>query len=181
MIKHKIGILLSGFGGQGIVLAGQILGQAGVVSGLQAAQSSSYGSEARGSACKSEVILSPNPIIYPRVLKPDILYVMSQQGYDRFAPSVAENGRIYYDDSMVKPGDSSGVKKFGIPAIETATNEIGRKIVGNIIFLGAIVKHTGILDIEALDEALKQSLPEKIIDMNIRALRLGYMLADNLG
>ena len=176
MTNSKTAVIFAGFGGQGIVLAGYILGYAGVIAGLQVAQSASYGSEARGSACRSEVILSTTRITYPKVKQPDILGVMSQQGYILLASKVSAGGKIFYDKSLVNPDDKITIAHLGVPATDMALREIGRKIVANIIFLGAIVKHSAIVDTDFLQEAVSKVLPLKIRDMNIEALKIGCQL-----
>ena len=174
MMENQKNIMFCGFGGQGILLAGVILGKAAVFDGLNAAQAASYGAEARGSACRSEVIISRDRIVWPHIEYADILGVMSQQGYDRFWRKLSENeGVIFYDSALVKFDESLPYKQEGIPATEQAIKELGNKITANIVFLSALVKATGIVSAEGLEKAVRDSVPERFLDVNLEALRIG--------
>ena len=168
-------IMFCGFGGQGIVLIGVILGRAAVNDGLNVAQAASYGSEARGSATSSEVIISREKIIYPHIRQADILGAMNQQGYDKFhAKVVKQSGIIAYDESMVRIDRTLPYTQVGFPATETAIKEFDKKMTANIIFLSAIVKMTGMVSKEGLKAAIIENVPEKYTVLNLRALELGW-------
>ena len=168
-------VMFCGFGGQGIVLAGVILGRAAVNDGLNVAQAASYGSEARGSATSSEVIISREKIIYPHIRQADILGAMNQQGYDKFHSKVVKHsGIIAYDESMVQIDHTLPYKQVGFPATETAIKELDKKMTANIIFISAIVKMTGIISKDALKAAVIEYVPEKYTELNMRALELGW-------
>jgi len=170
-------VMLCGFGGQGIVLAGLILGKAAVIQGLNAAQSTSYGSESRGSACRSEVIIASTNIIYPHVRKADILGVMSQAGFDKFRHKLTEkSGVLFYDSSLVKVDDNAAKQAIGLPVTEIAVQKLEKKIVANLVFLAAIVKRTNVVSIDALKSAVRQLVPEKFLDLNLRAVKEGEFL-----
>lgn len=174
-------VMFCGFGGQGIVLAGVILGRAGINDGLNVAQAASYGSEARGSATRSEVILSREKIIYPHIRQADILGAMNQQGYDKFNPKVAKHsGIIAYDDSMVQIDHTLPFTQVGFPATETAIKELDKKMTANIIFISAIVKMTGMVSKDALKSAIEEYVPEKYVELNMRALELGWGMGGNI-
>ncbi len=114
-MAEVMGVRLAGFGGQGIVLAGLLLGEAGTIDGKFVAGSNSYGAQARGSACKAEVILSEEPIDYPHVIVADILVAMSQGAYDLFSREVKEPaGLILYDRTRVKANEALKLRQVGI-------------------------------------------------------------------
>jgi len=106
-------ICLCGFGGQGVILAGMILGYAAINDGKWVAGSNSYGAQARGGSARSEVVISENPITYPHVIKADILIVMSQTAYDQYIQDLAEQGAlVLYDDMIVHPRDMHGAVSY---------------------------------------------------------------------
>lgn len=173
-MSDATGVMLCGFGGQGIVLAGVILGNAAVYDGLNAAQAASYGSEARGSACRSEVIVAKGQIVYPHIREADILGVMSQNGYDRFHPRLKKGGLLAYDSSLVKIDESLLCRQAAIPATEKAVSELETRITANVVFLAAIASLSGIVSRTALEKAVRESVPEKFLQVNLRALEIGW-------
>ena len=177
MVKQ---IRLCGFGGQGIVLAGVILGQAGVLDGKNAAQSSSYGAEARGSACKSEVVISDDWIDYPHVLKADILIAMSQPAYNKYSCDVREGGVIFHDEELVKPSARIGFPHFPVPATQRAVEDFDNRLVANTILLAAVVKATGIVTPRALQLALENTIDVKHLELNKKAIDLGFDLGSTV-
>jgi len=176
-MKGQRNVMLCGFGGQGIVLAGQILGKAAVIAGLNVAQSTSYGAESRGSACRSEVIISSDKIIYPHIRKADILGLMSQAGYDKFRGKLDEkSGILFYDSALVKVESPSLNRLIALPATEIAIQKLGKKIVANLIFLAAIVKQTDIVSLEVLRIAVRELVPERFLILNLQAVNVGEEL-----
>ena len=171
-------IRIAGTGGMGVVLAGVILGRAAVLyGGLDAVQTQSYGSEARGTAAKSEVIISSNPIKYPKVRKSDILVAMSQKAFDMFASDIREGSTIIVDEDIVdssnQPVDCKIIK---IPAMRTA-DELGRRMIANMVMLGAVAKISGIIEIEDIENAVADMVPVNTIEINKKALDAGASLA----
>ena len=174
-------VRLCGYGGQGIVLAGVILGHAGVLDGKYAAQSSSYGAEARGSACKSEVVISDEWIDFPHVLKTDTLIAMSQPAYDKYCCDVVgEGGVIFHDEELVKPNAQIGVSHFPIPATQRALEVFDNRLVANTVLLASVVEATGIVSPLSLKVALEQNIGEKHVEINKKALDLGFDLGSKL-
>jgi 2-oxoglutarate ferredoxin oxidoreductase subunit gamma len=170
-------VRLCGFGGQGIILAGTILGYAGVNDDKWVTGSNSYGAAARGGACRSEVIISDKPISFPYVIKADILIAMSQRAYDEYITDVnRENGIVIYDQHLVSITEISHLKQVGIPATRTAVTELDNKQVANIIILGAAVKMTKIVSRDALISAIKSNVPTELQALNLRAVELGFKL-----
>lgn len=167
-------IRFCGFGGQGVVLLGEILGHAAMLSGKWAAQSSSYGAEARGSVSSSEVIISDSWIAYPKVEEVDILVALSQNAYDQFISRVQPQGLVLFDSSLVVP--QAEERHHAVPATQRAREELGNPIVANMLMLGALVEMTRIVPKEKLLEAMQARLPSSFWDLNVRAEELGCEL-----
>ena len=130
-------ILITGFGGQGIVLAGRILGKAAVLGdNKESTLVQAYGPEARGGACSAQVIISEEAIHYPYVRRPHILVCMSQSGFDKFIDQLNEGGTLLIDQDLVKPRGYNG-PVFAIPSTRMA-EELGRKMMANIIAAEAL-------------------------------------------
>ncbi len=171
-------ILICGFGGQGVLFAGELLGRAGMRAGMEAAQSASYGAEARGSACHAGVVLSSEQIPYPKVRRPDLLMAMSQAGYDKFVPSVESGGTVIYDADLVKPKQIEGIGQVSVGATAAAT-ELGRRGIANVVMVSAAVALTGIIPREALRQALEEQSPSAYLDVNLNALEAGWKMRES--
>ncbi len=175
--RHITQVRIGGFGGQGVVLAGVLLGHAAVRDGLWASGSNAYGAQARGGAARSEVVLSDGPIAFPHVLRADVLVAMSQTAYDAFSGQLAERGaRVVYDAGLVTPGPLEGVGHVGIPATDSAVTELENRQVANIVLLGAAAVVTGVVRKEALETAVREQVPARFLDLNLRALERGFEL-----
>ena len=135
--KTRQEVMCGGFGGQGIVTAGFITGQAAVVyDGKEATLTQVYGPEARGSACYSGVVISEGDISYPYLLNPEIMVIMSQEAYEKFLPRLQVGGMLIVDSTIVKPDElAEKYRLYKVPATETA-EKLGRRIVANVILLG---------------------------------------------
>jgi len=170
-------VRLSGLGGQGILLAGALLGEAGVLEGRSVSGSNSYGAQARGSGCKSEIIFADDPIDYPHLTTADYLVAMSQGTYDLYAEEVREDtGVILYDDGLVKPKRDLKVKQIGIPATEQAMKALNNKQAANIVLLGAFIEITNIVSSGAIQKAMKIHVSERFRDLNLKAFEMGLEL-----
>ncbi|WP_456474437.1 2-oxoacid:acceptor oxidoreductase family protein, partial [Candidatus Pyrohabitans sp.] len=155
----RVEVRFSGFGGQGIVTAGIILARAASIhDGMQAVQTQSYGPEARGGASKSEVIISDQEILYPKVLRPDIFVVMSGQAMQKYIGELKKDGVIIYDSSLIKTPPEKG-RAYAVPATLLAKRELGKTIVANIILLGALTSITQVVSREAMEKAVLESVP----------------------
>jgi 2-oxoglutarate ferredoxin oxidoreductase subunit gamma len=170
-IELKIG----GFGGQGVILSGQVIGKAAALfGGKHSAMTQSFGPEARGSACSSQVIVSSDPILYPYVRRPDILVVMSQEAYEKFSPALNPEGMLVYESELVSLGEGmAGVKKAGIPSTRIA-EELGRKIVSNIVMTGFFTAVTDVVSRDAMEQAVRDSVPPGTERLNLAAFGRGY-------
>jgi 2-oxoglutarate ferredoxin oxidoreductase subunit gamma len=176
-LSKRIEVRIAGFGGQGVVLAGQILGRAAVYDGKYAVQTQSYGAEARGSAAKSEVIISDNPIRFPLVRKCDILVAMSQTALDTHLNVLKEkDGVLLVDSGLVEKIPRLKVKIFRVPATETAEATLKRRIYADVVMLGALTKATRIVSQKAMEKAIKDSVPKEMQKENLRGFQLGLQL-----
>jgi 2-oxoglutarate ferredoxin oxidoreductase subunit gamma len=170
-------VRLSGFGGQGIVLGGLLLGQAGVFEKKYVSGSNFYGAQARGSECKSEVIFSDGPIDFPHLTIADILISMSQGTYDIYSKDVREKtGLILFDQGQVTPREGLAVNQIGVPATEHAIKKLKSKQVSNIVLLGALVDLTRIISPGAVQKAIRLHVNERFLPLNLEAFRLGTKL-----
>jgi 2-oxoglutarate ferredoxin oxidoreductase subunit gamma len=176
----RVEVRFSGFGGQGIVTAGIILARAASIhDGKNAVQTQSYGPEARGGASRSEVIISDEEILYPKVLNPDIFVVMSGQAMQKYIGDLKKDGTVIYDSSLIKTPPERG-KAFAVPATLLAKRELGKTIVANIIMLGALTSITGIVSREAIEKAVLESVPKGTEELNKKALHMGFEQGDGL-
>ena len=175
-----IQVRFAGLGGQGILLMGEILGEAAVLEKKYVGQTASYGAEARGSACKSDVVISDSWIDYPEVTEADVLGCMSQGTYEQNKAKVnPEGGMIFIDTQLVRPDPSSPIKHIPVPATEKALKDLGNRMVANIVLLGAMVQAMGLVREEFLLRALSNRVPASFLELNKKALALGLELGKN--
>lgn len=172
-MPNKVEIRISGLGGQGVVLAGQILGRAAVYDGKNAVQTQSYGAEARGTTAKSEVIISDGEISFPAIRKCDTLIVMNQEAAEKNVKDLKEDGMLLIDSSNVKKIPKTSAKIFKIPATETAEISFGQKVYANMIMLGALTKIMNIVSEESMEKAIRDTVPGKSVAFNIQAYKRG--------
>ena len=169
-------IRVGGLGGQGIILCGSIIGKAAAIyAGKHAAMIQAFGPEARGSACSAQVIVSDEAIGYPYVRRPDILVLMSQDACTQFAPQLKQGGLVLFEEELVHTNGNlpAQVRTLGIPATRFA-EELGRRLVLNIIMVGFFAGATGLLPYEAVEKAVLDSVPKGTESLNLRALGKGY-------
>jgi len=167
-------ILITGFGGQGIVLAGLILGKAASLGDKrESTLTQSYGPEARGGACSAQVIISDGTIHYPYVRHPDVLVCMSQGGFDKFADLLKDDGTLIIDQDLVQPANKANEKLFFIPATRFA-EEMGRKMMANIVMLGFLTAVTGTITVDSARKTVEQSVPTGTEQMNLKAFNKGF-------
>ena len=169
----KVEVRISGLGGQGVVLAGQILGRAAIYGGKNVVQTQSYGAEARGSLAKSEIIISDETIGFPTVRKCDILIAMNQEALDKHLQSLKEDGILIVDTSYVKQIPEKKVKLFKVPATEMAEKTFGSKIYSNMIMLGILNKVSKLVSEEAMQNAIEDTVGTKNANINKKAYKKG--------
>ena len=170
---QKIEVRISGLGGQGVVLAGQVLGRAAVYDGKNAVQTQAYGAEARGSLAKSEVIISEGKIGFPIVRKCDVLVAMNQEAFERNLKDLKENGMVLLDDSVVKNVPETKARLIKVPATQIAEDTCGGKIYANMVMLGALVTVARVVSENCVKLSIKEALGEKGSEANILAFEKG--------
>ena len=165
---------IGGLGGQGVILAGMIIGKAAsIFGGKHSTLIQAFGPEARGSACSAQVTVADEAIGYPYVKNPDLLVVMSRDAYTQFIPSLKPGGLLLYEEELVSPQNlPAGVRAFGVPATRFA-EEIGRRLVLNIVMVGFVAGVTQLLPVDAFEKALLDSVPKGTEDLTLRAVRKG--------
>ena len=175
-------IRIAGLGGQGVVLAGEILGRAVVYDGKHAVQTQSYGAEARGGAAKSEVIVSDERIGFPVVRKCDVLIAMSKTALERNLRDLKQEGALIIDEKVVKElSDATtlaGFKVFKVPATETAETKFKSRIYANMVMLGFLAGVTRVVSQRAVEESIADSVPAEVKESNIGGFRAGLKLVE---
>jgi 2-oxoglutarate ferredoxin oxidoreductase subunit gamma len=168
-------VRIAGFGGQGVILAATVIGKAAsIYQGAFATMTQSFGPEARGGSSSAAVVLSGEPITYPYVTHPDVLVVLSQEAYTRFAPELKPGGTLIVERDLVRLNTvPRGIRVYSVPATRLA-EELGRKMVLNIVVVGFFGAVTALLDPDALRQAVASSVPESSRDLNLRAFDKGY-------
>ena len=177
---NRIEIRLSGFGGQGIILAGYILGKAAALyDHKHATMTQNYGPESRGGACSAQVIVADAPVSYPHLTTPQVVVAMSQEAYTKYAGELADGGLLIIDQDLVRPdGDApgaqrAGVRVAGIPCTRIA-EQMGRKMIANIVMLGCLAALDQTVSADALRQAVRNSVPKGTEDLNLQAFERGY-------
>lgn len=166
-------IIVTGFGGQGIILAGRILGMAASLGDhKESTLVQAYGPESRGGACNAQVIISDTPIHYPYVNQPHILVAMSQTGYEKFAPALESSSVLLVDQDLVNP-ENAACDQYAIPATRMA-EKLGNKMMANIIMIGFCTAVTEVVTSEAAQDTVRKSVPKGTEDRNIEAFTKGY-------
>jgi len=177
MRKDRVTLQFCGFGGQGIVLSSVVFGTAAVIrAGLNAVQTQSYGSEARGGECQAELILSDGPIHSPLADRVDILVAMSQLALDRYLDRLSPGGTLIIDPELVEKPDRSDIQVTQVPATEIAS-QIGPRIIANMVMLGFLQQATGLMSADDLYDTIRGNVPRKYLKVNLEAARRGVALA----
>ncbi|RKX74166.1 MAG: 2-oxoacid:ferredoxin oxidoreductase subunit gamma, partial [Spirochaetes bacterium] len=174
-MKSLYEIRLSGSGGQGLVTAGMVLGEAAsLFDNKKVIQTQSYGAQARGGVVASELIISDEEITFPKPVKTDILLALSQLAYNRYIESVKPDSYTIVDSSLVKYNPAKGV--YPVPITKLAEEETGLKVTANVVALGVLSFLTGVVSYKALERALMSRIPPGTEDVNKRALQVGKKL-----
>ncbi len=174
-MNNKSEIRIAGFGGQGIILAGYIIGKAAAIFDNKfSALIQSFGPEARGSSCSAQVLISQNQILYPYIIAPNISVILSRDAYERFSGELVDGGIMLVEKDLVHPKDGhDNVSIYAVPATRLAEN-MGRKIVMNIIITGFFSAITGATSYEATRKAVETSVPPGTQVINLEAFETGY-------
>lgn len=176
MNSRNTEIRLGGIGGQGIALAGSLLGKAAAIyDGKEAVFTQTHGPEARGGASRADVIIGDEPVAYPFVTHPDILAVLFQEAYERFRPALKPGGTLIVDADLVTlhENDTDAIR---LPAVRIAT-EMGNKLVSNIVLLGYLAGATGAVSRNGLEQAVRASVARQHLDIDLAALEAGFQRA----
>jgi len=170
-------IRIAGLGGQGVVLAGHILGRAAAYDKKNAVQTQSYGAEARGSMAKSEVKISDEKIGFPTVTKCDILIAMNQEALDKYLKDLKIGGKLIIDSTTVKtPELRVKARLFRIPATESAEKIFGAKVYANMLMLGALTKVARVASDGSMEKAIRDTTEKQTSNINVQAYRKGKEL-----
>jgi 2-oxoglutarate ferredoxin oxidoreductase subunit gamma len=168
-------IKIGGFGGQGVILSGYIIGRAAAIYDNKfATMIQAFGPEARGSACSAQVIVDTEPIAYPYITSPGMMVLMSQEAYSKFAPELAAGGTLITEEELVSVRTPRpDVRHLSIPATRLA-EELGKKMVLNIVMMGFFAAVTDVVSKEAIRKAVEVSVPRGTEELNLRAFEKGY-------
>jgi 2-oxoglutarate ferredoxin oxidoreductase subunit gamma len=168
-------IRIAGFGGQGVILSAVVLGKAASIceNGF-ATMTQNFGPEARGGACSAQLVVSDSPVLYPYVTRPDIMLLMSQEAYNRFAPELKPGGMLIVEQDLVRVSDLKGDPNvYSIPATRFA-EELGKRMVLNSVMVGFFTAVTKLLSADAVRQAVADSVPASFRDLNLKAFAKGF-------
>jgi 2-oxoglutarate ferredoxin oxidoreductase subunit gamma len=174
--RSFVQVVLSGFGGQGVITAGQILGRAVAVhEGRNAVMAQSYGPESRGGACRAEVILADGDVAYPRVVAPDVVVVLSQEAYRQVGKTRPQDAILVAEEDLVELDEEAerGRLVLRVPSTRLAEG-LGKRVVQNIVVLGFLCGATGVARADALRHAIEASVPRGTEQLNLRAFEVGH-------
>lgn len=167
----------SGVGGQGVLLAGEILAEAKIESGGYGIKAASYTSQVRGGPTKVDILLDEEPILYPYATEGSIDFMLStaQMGFDLFKSGIKDGGIIVIDSNLVKASeqDREKYKIIEIPIISIAKNEVGNVVTQSVVALGVSVELSGCMDRELVFSVMQKKVPSKVLELNKRAFEIG--------
>jgi 2-oxoglutarate ferredoxin oxidoreductase subunit gamma len=169
-------VQLGGFGGQGVISAGRIIGQAAALyDKLEACFTQSYGPEARGGAAGSQVIVATDPIHHPHLIEPSSMIIMSQGAYAKYVPTLASGGILLIDDQMVELPENhrADITTYGISATQVA-EQAGSGRAANTVMLGFWSAIVGAVSRDAMRQSVAESVPTKMVEMNLKVFDFGY-------
>lgn len=173
-MSERSEIRLSGYGGQGIILAGYILGQAAAIYEHKfAVFNQDYGPEARGGACRADVVVSNTPVLYPYIVTPSVLVTLSQQAYDKYGSKESNNNLIIIDEDLVKPSEIKVARLLAVP-LRRIAEELGKAAVTNVVMLGLLTAATEIVSAEAMKKSILAAVPKNTEALNLTAFESGY-------
>lgn len=175
-------IIFSGSGGQGVITAAIILAEASVMyEDLNAVQTQAYGPEARGGSTRADVIISDEPIYYPKVDHPNLVICLTQEAYNRFSRVIRPGGLLLTDSHYVRQDPRVDARQVELGMYEAVVNDIGKTIVFNICVLGALIGLTGLIRAESILRVLETKIQADFVEINRRALQTGLgMVSDKI-
>ncbi len=168
-------LTIAGIGGQGSIVAGTILGTAAVTyDDKYATQTHAFSSELRGGFAATWVIISDDPVVFPRVIHPDVLVAQAQDSISRFAKTIKPGGTLIIDSDMIGEIPGNVERVYKVPATSIARNKIGAPITANMAMLGALCNVTGVVSRQALEKAIVKAVPSGKEQMNLEAFHMGF-------
>ena len=174
IITNRLEIRLCGYGGQGIILAGYILGQAAsIFEQKNVVFIQDYGPEARGGACRADVVISNAMVHYPYIDLPSIRVAMSQQAFDKYCPADFSEALVIIDEGLVKPREMKGNRLLAVPP-RLIAEELGRVAVANVVMLGLFTAVTNVVSAEAMKKSILLSVPKSTEELNLEAFERGH-------
>ena len=175
---ERVRMVFSGSGGQGVITAAIIVAEAAVIhEGMNAVQSQSYGAAARGGATRSDVIVADETIYYPKVIQPNVLICLTQTAYNTFYPIIRPGGLLLTDTRFVKTEKRVDARQIELPMYRQVMEQIGKPIVFNICMLGTLLGLIDLVKPDSIMKVLENRIPEGFLEMNKKALDLGFNLA----
>ncbi len=172
--------VFSGAGGQGIITSAILLAETAVYfDRLNAVQTQSYGPEARGGAARADIIISSEQINFPKVLQPNVLVCLNQESYDKYNAIVRPGGVILLDSGLVRQKKNVAARQVEFPMNETVIDAFHSAVSLNMCMLGCLCRLIAFMNVDSLAKAIGQRFSDQAADMNEKALRLGYQLAES--
>jgi len=168
-------IRVAGFGGQGVILSAIVLGKAASIyeNGF-ATMTQNFGPEARGGACSAQLVISDAPVLYPYVTRPDIMVILSQEAYNRFAPELKPEGLLIVEEDLVRVSNlAQDIRVYSIPATRLA-EELGKRMVLNSVVVGFFTATTNLLSADAVRKSVADSVPPSFRELNLKAFEKGF-------
>lgn len=181
MSNHEIRIC--GLGGQGVIMAGMIVGKAAAIfEDRFATLTQSFGPEARGSECSAQVMVGDEPIAFPYLRQTDLFVALSQGAYEKFIHEMKADATLVYESELVVVDERlpSSAKKYGIPATRIAEEQLGRRIAFNMVVVGFLAAVTTIVEVDAIRKAVEDSVPPGTEAFNMKAFNTGFEFGKNL-
>lgn len=172
--ERSTNVRFAGFGGQGIIKVGEIFGAAAVLDGKRALQNQSYGSSARGGLCTADVVVGQGEIYEVEPERFDVLIVLSQGSCNAFVDQLRPEGTLIFEQDMVRLPAQPPPRAYGVPATQIATNDLGRRIVTNMVVLGFCGVITRLIERKALEQTILNSVPRGTEELNLRAFAEGW-------
>jgi 2-oxoglutarate ferredoxin oxidoreductase subunit gamma len=180
-MSDRFEIRLAGSGGQGVILAAVIIGQAAALKeeGLNSVQTQAYGPEARGGASKSEVVIARGEIDYPKAANPNLQVILTKHAFDEYEHDTVPGGTVILDDFFVREKPDIDAEIYSLPIVRTARDVIGREIVTNMVALGAaarVLEAKGLVRPESIKATILENVPKGTEELNSKAFDEGYKL-----
>jgi len=172
---------IAGFGGQGVILSAVVLGKAASIyeNGF-ATMTQNFGPEARGGACSAQLVISDSPVLYPYVTRPDIMVIMSQEAYNRFASELRPGGVLIIEEDLVRVSDLKGdLKVYSVPATRFA-EELGKRMVLNSVLVAFFTAVTKLLSADSVRKAVADSVPSASRELNLKAFDRGLAYGNSM-